>query len=235
MSKIDDNDDELQLKIFKAFYYKYFDVGLYKYYNLLIKNDINNVDILLMIEKEFLLKQNIINNIHIELFMNKINEIKPERQEFVQFLKELDAYFNCGNKFSINGIFTRHDFTENINNVDELNDILNNPDMSTLIFERFNEMYNINGNNNSNNNSDDDNELMNILMNNNNIEGINNETKTASGIKNNDNINVDNLINTASNEYNDTIVSIEHDINNKNNDSINHLIITDDDDNETFQ
>ena len=41
--------------------------------------------------------------------------------------------------------------------------------------------------------------------------------------------------NTASNEYSDTIASIEHDINNKNNDSIDHLIITDNDNNGTFQ
>ena len=133
------------------------------------------------------------------------------------FLKELDVYYNFNQIFSINKIFTRHDFDRNIKNVDELNNILDDPDASTLIFQRYNELYKFNSND-SNDNNTDDGEIMDILMDNNKQQKIDEDIDDDSDIISDDN-----------NKNDDTIVSIEQDINAKNGDSIDDLIGTDDD------
>ena len=117
---------------FKAYYNRVFDGVLLVYYDTLVYNRVNDIDMLILLDNiDDLNQYNIIKNkFHQIKFINIVKQIKIERNKWIKCLKKLNIYIEYINVFDKHGIYTINDFKKRFKNVDELNSLLNNIDTS---------------------------------------------------------------------------------------------------------
>ena len=163
--KINNNNNN---DIFEIYYHEKFGGILSKYYDALVINEFNDIDMLTLLDNSNDLNEyNIIQSkLHQKKFISIINDIKIDRNEWLQYLKKHKIHYRYINVLNNNGIYTFIEFYDNFKNFNELNNILNNIHVSKKIFDNL-------PNNNNNNNSNQNN------SNNNNFEGR--QTKSFHG------------------------------------------------------
>ena len=138
----DNNNDT-----FKAYYTQKFGDIFLKYYDNILLNELNNIDIIKLLTKNDLIQYNIIKNtFHQKQFISIINDIQIERNEFIKYLKKLKIHYKYINILNNKGIYTFIEFNDNFNDYNQLNNILNNINVSKKIFNNL-----PNNNNNDNN------------------------------------------------------------------------------------
>ena len=157
-SKKEEKNDENNLtkteKHFKEYFFKKF--ALFKnstkiYYNNLIKNEANNIEILCELDKNTLKQFIGVNIFHLKPFLNKINELNNNLSEFKKYLENIKL-ISYRPIFMENGVYGFYQFNQKYKDVKQLNVILNNVGASRTIFD-FNPTKNINNNNNNNDNN----------------------------------------------------------------------------------
>ena len=146
-----DNEFVIKAQLFKEYFFREFNSIKTKdmYYNNLVRNGINNIDTFILIENMDDINQYIrpTDKIQKILFNSKINQIKNDRNYFVQKLQRINMY-HCLNSFDLNGIFTLNEYNIKIKSIDDLKKIINDDIASSLIFKFFNpKNINLNQNN----------------------------------------------------------------------------------------
>ena len=112
---------------FKAYYQKKFNGVLLKYYDKLLLNELNDIDMLMDLDSiQDLTENNLVSKpAHQKKFIRIVKTIKEERNKWILNLKKLKLYYNYIDIFDDNGIYTLNEFNYNYSNSNELNVIIN--------------------------------------------------------------------------------------------------------------
>ena len=128
---------------FKIYYQRLFDGVLLQYYENIVQSRLNDIDTLILLDNIDDLNQYniIINKFHQIKFINIVKQIKIERHKWIKCLKKVNIYYDYINVFDKHGIYTINEFKKRFKNVDELNDLINNVDVSKKLYNIISKKY----------------------------------------------------------------------------------------------
>ena len=104
------------------------------YLNNIISNECNNIDTLITLNENSLIKYVKVKDIHLKAFINQINIIQINRKKWFEYLNKLNSF--CYHKILDKyGIYTFNEFYVKINSIAILNKVINNKIDSIKLYE----------------------------------------------------------------------------------------------------
>ena len=108
-----------------------------KYYDKLVENELNDIDTLILMELDDLNEYNISHNkLHKKRFIKIVNDIKIERNIFIQNIKDINKG-HLIELFDNKGIYTMNEYRKHCKTVNDINRIVNDLSDSKELFAKL--------------------------------------------------------------------------------------------------